>query len=337
MNKIHGSLFSGIGGFDLAAEWMEWQNAFHCEINPFCQQILTYYWPNATSYHDITKTDFTVWRGRVDVLTGGFPCQPFSLAGKREGAEDDRYLWPEMLRAIAEICPTWIIGENVVGITSMVQPDAERVAMESQTGLFSEDNDEEIIAEAQQFVTETICQDLESLGYSIQPFVIPACAVGAPHRRDRIWFVAHSNNNIRRGEERELPAQQKQGRYLPEVSVSPRTGTSSNAASVGLSGRVTEQNTRNRERESGRFDREHSLSGWEHFPTQPAVCVGDDGFSANLDFAAVFGSTRHPRQPARAFGKWRNESIKGGGNAVVPQVVLEFFKAIERYESELGS
>src|SRR5690554_4395820 len=90
----HGSLFSGIGGFDLAAEWMGWENLFHCEWNDFGKQVLQYYWPNATSYDDITKTDFTIWRGKIDILTGGFPCQPYSVAGKRKGTEDDRHLWP---------------------------------------------------------------------------------------------------------------------------------------------------------------------------------------------------------------------------------------------------
>ena len=94
----HGSLFSGIGGFDLAAEWMGWENIFHCEWNPFGQRVLKHYWPNAKSYHDITQTDFTIHRGAIDILTGGFPCQPFSLAGKRKGTDDERYLWHEMLR-----------------------------------------------------------------------------------------------------------------------------------------------------------------------------------------------------------------------------------------------
>lgn len=87
----HASLFSGIGGFDLAASWMGWNNAFHCEINPFCQKILKYHFPESESYEDITKTDFRKWKGKVDVLSGGFPCQPFSLAGQRKGAEDNRY------------------------------------------------------------------------------------------------------------------------------------------------------------------------------------------------------------------------------------------------------
>lgn len=114
----HGSLFSGIGGFDLAAEWMGWENVFHCEWNPFGQRVLKYYWPKAISYHDITKTDFTIHRGDIDILTGGFPCQPYSTAGKRLGKEDERHLWPEMLRAIREIQPRYVVGENVSGLVN---------------------------------------------------------------------------------------------------------------------------------------------------------------------------------------------------------------------------
>ena len=112
----HGSLFSGIGGFDLASEWMGWENVFHCEWNPFGQKILKHYWPKAESFEDITKTDFTKYANKIDILTGGFPCQPYSSAGKRKGKEDDRHLWPEMLRAISEISPRFVVGENVRGL-----------------------------------------------------------------------------------------------------------------------------------------------------------------------------------------------------------------------------
>ena len=111
----HASLFSGIGGFDLAAEWAGWTNAFNCEIDPFCRTILKYHFPNAKQYEDIRTADFTIWKDRIDVLTGGFPCQPFSLAGKRRGTEDYRYLWPAMLDVIRTVRPRWVVGENVYG------------------------------------------------------------------------------------------------------------------------------------------------------------------------------------------------------------------------------
>lgn len=190
----HGSLFSGVGGFDLAAEWMGWENLFHCEINEWCQKVLRFHFPKSIQYDDITRTDFAPWRGKVDVLTGGFPCQPFSTAGKRRGAEDDRYLWPEMLRAIREIRPAWVIGENVAGILSMVQPGSE-VTVESQASLF-ETSDKETLLE-QEYVIETVCRDLEREGYSVQPILIPACGVGAPHKRYRVWFIASDRSDAR--------------------------------------------------------------------------------------------------------------------------------------------
>nr|WP_279180316.1 DNA cytosine methyltransferase [Bacteroides acidifaciens] len=127
----------------------------------------------------------------MNVLTGGFPCQPFSVAGQRKGADDNRYLWPHMLRAIHEIRPDWVIGENVAGILTMVQSGQE-TEVGSQPTLFGESNP--VYKRQQEYVVEAICRDLEREGYSVQPVLIPACAVGAPHRRDRIWFIAHRDS-----------------------------------------------------------------------------------------------------------------------------------------------
>ena len=160
----HGSLFSGIGGFDLAAEWMGWENKFHCEWNEFGQKVLKYYWPNAELFSDITKSAFTKYEGAIDIISGGFPCQPYSSAGKRLGKEDERHLWPHMLRAIREAAPSFVVGENVRGLTNW------------NGGL----------------VFDEVQADLEALGYQVAAFLIPACGVNAPHKRDRIWFVAYS-------------------------------------------------------------------------------------------------------------------------------------------------
>ena len=186
----HASLFSGIGAPELAAYWLGWQNVFHCEISEFCKTILNYWYPNSIGYENIKTTDFKKWQGEIDVLTGGFPCQPFSSAGQRLGANDDRYLWPEMLRAIREIQPSFVIGENVAGILTMVQP-TEAVKVGCTPSLFEENDN--IYRKEQQFVVETVCTELEREGYSVQPFVIPACSVGAPHQRDRVWFIAQRN------------------------------------------------------------------------------------------------------------------------------------------------
>ena len=186
----HASLFSGIGGAEVAASMMGWQNLFHCEIQEFPRKVLDYWFPNSESYEDITKTDFTKWHGKVDVLTGGFPCQPFSLAGRRNGADDNRYLWPQMLRAIRQIHPTWVVGENVNGIKTMVE--SCQVTQMGRTDYLFEEN--HLYREESRFTLDKICADLEAEGYSVQPIVIPACAIGAPHRRDRVWIIAHRSD-----------------------------------------------------------------------------------------------------------------------------------------------
>ena len=179
----HGSLFSGIGGFDLAADWVGWNNAFHCEWNVYGQRVLKHHDPKAKTYEDITKTDFTIWRGRIDVLTGGFPCQPYSTAGKRKGTEDERHLWPEMLGAIRQIQPRWVVGENVLGITNW------------NGGM----------------VFEEVQTDLENEGYEVFAYVLPAAGVNAPHQRYRTWFVAYSNqyNDSGRPERHESKSKEK--------------------------------------------------------------------------------------------------------------------------------
>lgn len=315
----HGSLFSGIGGFDLAAEWAGWENKFHCEWNEFGKRVLNYYWPKAESYGDITKTDFTIWRGRIDILTGGFPCQPYSTAGKRLGKADERHLWPEMLRAIREIQPRYIVGENVYGLINW---NGGLVFNEVQT-------------------------DLEAIGYKVQPVVLPACAVNAPHRRDRIWFVAYNNNgnrqevgfqtgrkiNVDSSKGNEINSNTEcEGLQKPEQSeqhielLNVERNDTQNAITDTTSKRYSKSGTRNKEFQTqirpGLHGRNSIAFGrcgdWENFPTQSPICNGDDGFSTRLD-----GIT---------FPKWRTESIKAGGNAIVPQVVYQIFKAINQYE-----
>lgn len=173
----------------MAATMLGWDNLFHCEINPFGRAVLDYWYPNAKSYEDITTTDFSEWRGRVTVLTGGFPCQPFSYAGQRRGAQDDRYLWPYMFRCIDQVQPDWVVAENVAGITTMVE-QGKVSPMAHQASLFDEDNGVQRYRLRETFTLERICQDLESHGYEVQPVLIPACAVEAPHRRDRVFIVA---------------------------------------------------------------------------------------------------------------------------------------------------
>lgn len=290
----HGSLFSGIGGFDLAAEWMGWTNVLNCEINEFCRKILKYHFPNAQQYSDIRTTDFTVWRGRVDVLTGGFPCQPFSLAGKRKGTADDRYLWPEMLRAIRSIRPRWIVGENVCGLVNW----------------------------SDGMVLEQVCADLGNEGYEVQPFVIPACAINAPHRRDRVWIVAHSDSDRlgqRACEQKPLAERQR----TADVGGDGAQGFTADAGCVGrYEGEVYDGVVAESQQGVCRaiqYDQANSASdGWRSWPTQSPVRSGNDGLSERLDGITV--------------PSWCRESIKAYGNAVVPQLVKVIFETIEEYE-----
>lgn len=250
----HASLFSGIGGFDLAASWMGWDNVFNVEIDPFCRKVLQYHFPNSKSFTDVRKFDPANFRGCVSVLSGGFPCQPFSMAGKRKGTEDDRYLWPEFFRIIKGIRPGYIVAENVRGLTSW----------------------------GGGAVLEKVCSDLESEGYEVFPVILPAASVNAPQKRERIWVLASDRN----GEMLE----HRNNKRAPERSAIKKKRTKP------LS----------------------SPGGWEKFPTFGPVCRGVNGLSFELD-----GIT---------FPRWRKESVKAYGNAIVPQVALEIFKLIEHID-----
>lgn len=401
------SLFSGIGGFELAAEWAGWQNVVSCEINPFGRQVLNHYWPNAYHHDDIKtltfkKIDYELkqrfgenWNADDIILTGGFPCQPYSAAGKRLGKEDERHLWPEMLRVIREVQPKWVVGENVLGLVNW------------SGGL----------------VFEEVQADLESEGYEIQPYVLPAASVNAPHKRDRVWFVAYRttaptqnpNSNGRRGNEwQEKPCEREQrnacsgdnerlqadngevgatphpGELRLELSPTPRTlgegqeeicregnkpslqpkanGKVEHASDTQLHGHASPeggccngedcqwceegQNCTKQpsgvcqseklgglsndtyptsQRLEGLRGAERGYSklrsgndgnrGWENFPTQPPIRSRDDGLSPELVGITV--------------SKHRNESIKAYGNAIVPQVVYQIFKAINEYQPKI--
>lgn len=204
----HLSLFSGIGGLDLAAEMAGFTAVGQCEWADYPTKVLEKHWPNVPRWRDIrtlTKESFYERTGlrTVDLISGGFPCQPFSTAGKRRGTEDDRYLWPEMLRVIQEIRPAWVIGENVAGLISMVKSVSEfRVESRSVNRLLEADYYEAVLSRQEDMLLVSLIGDLERLGYEVQTFVIPACAVGAPHRRDRVAIVAYAEGE-RCGETRE--------------------------------------------------------------------------------------------------------------------------------------
>ncbi len=247
----HFSLFSGIGGLDLAAEWAGFRTVAQIEKDPFCRAVLARHWPNVPKFEDIHNvTKDTLREVGIEhtptVLSGGFPCQPFSCAGKRKGAEDDRYLWPEMLRVVQQSRPSWVVGENVAGIVSMALDD--------------------------------VCADLERAGYSCRAFLLPAAGVGAPHMRDRVFIVAHSARELshRSGEARHRWAEPTDGG--PADGPDPlRPGWKERraptiAATAGYG--------------AGNGDPEY-LPGWGGSMPSPVLEPGlrgmADGFSAGLD------------------------------------------------------
>jgi len=347
----HASLFSGIGGFDLAAKWIGWDNIFQVEKDPWCQSILAKHFPNTERYLDIKEFRGEKYRGSVDVISGGFPCQPFSVAGKQKGKEDDRYLWPEMLRVIREIQPTWVVGENVPGIISMA--------------------------------LDQVCTDLENEGYTVQAFIIPAASVNAIHKRDRVWILANNANaglkdmreraigsisantssygsSIRCKTKQRTYDSGEKGRLLESqgensfLEYSECNGCTSSEVEGGSGKAVHESQARtddslNIKRTSGvsrtendvsdsdvrrdrRYERESIQEGTTSrsgsaqngggyrrikFPvSQPTICRGDDGVSYRLDNGRLITA------------KQRTNALKGLGNSVVPQVVYEIFRMI---------
>ena len=362
----HGSLFSGIGGFDLAAQWAGWRNVFQCEIDPWCQKVLAKNFPTTKRYGDIKQFNASEWRGRVDIISGGFPCQPYSTAGKRLGKQDERHLWPEMLRIIREASPTWVVGENVRGLVSW---NAGLVFKEVQT-------------------------DLEAQGYEVQPFLLPAAGVDAPHERYRIWFVAFKDTNSdgRDGELRQIKPGDQQFRNAGTgnnewVSANhEKTPIASNLSNSGIEdlqkqeinadqfvnasnttdiGFQTTGNPRNRIARFEDCDKlqhvantngigfwsENNGGGksvfinqngpsidWRNFPTQSPICIGNDGFSDESlrqfiqeNCHGLLSEKEINKIISKSNEKWKEEVIMAAGNAVVPQVVMQIFKAIELF------
>lgn len=348
-------LFGGIGGFSLALDmvWNEKENKhIFVEYNPFCQAILRKNWPKAEIHGDIhafvadarskhgdagkdekkgkqgTESTFS-FSGRrnkssthsesfikqqlamerepdekeskftrPDIITGGFPCQPFSHAGRRKGTADDRYLWPAMRDTIAIFKPRWVIAENVAGLASW--------------------NDG--------MVLETVCSDLEKEGYEVQPFIIPASAVGAPHRRDRVWIIAHSGPQLPRRSERrgnEKGSSDKLGGSIKTYA--------SNSKSQGLENGGRKQ----------KISRSGNNSAWnEEWPQAAArLCSVDDGISRELagfsrgvkgGYRVIPGGDKGWELITKS--KWKKEALKGGGNAIVPWVAVQIMKAIKDSE-----
>lgn len=270
MNELtHLDLFSGIGGFALAAKWNGYRTLAFCDCEPYSQAVLKNHWPEVPIHSDIREVRGELYAG-VTLLTGGFPCQPFSVAGKQRGKDDNRYLWPEMLRVIREARPAWIIGENVAGIVNLA--------------------------------LDTVCADLEAEGYEVEPIIVPACAVDAPHRRERVWIMANSNGG-------QLGKCESKGKQI-QMSCSGGERICddvADAASCGMEGNRTA------------WEQESSISTGEGIPR----CNRAGDKPANWPTEPNVGRVAHgiPNRVHR---------LKGLGNAIVPQLAAEIIRCINK-------
>ena len=273
-------LFSGIGGFSLGLEWAGMSTVAMCEKDPYCRKILAKHWPDLTIHEDIRNLDGKKYTNAIDLVAGGFPCQPFSVAGKRKGANDDRHLWPEMRRVIQEAKPRWVIGENVFGFINMALDDVQA--------------------------------DLEREHYEVRKFVLPAVAVDARHRRDRIFLVAYSNSPA----VWTFPERQAQGRdnlQAGRQAITPHDGPSQSMA-----------NSYGEGLEIGQGFREHAQS--ELSTIERSGCEDRAVWSAEPCVGRVADGVPN-----------RVDRIKGLGNAVVPQLIQAIGELVIEADREMRS
>jgi DNA (cytosine-5)-methyltransferase 1 len=275
----HVSLFSGIGGLDLAAEWAGFETILQVEMDDYANRVLEKHWPDVRRIRDVREVTREKVEGEVTLLSGGFPCQPFSSSGKRRGREDDRYLWPEMLRVVRELKPRYIVGENVSGLVSINE------------GL-------EI---------ESIITDVENEGYEVWAGIIPACGVGAPHRRDRVFIIAHSEHPARKSKrERKQKISEKLGAsYKGRVYTQDVADTGCKHESGNTSGMETDKAERTTRKLSFKSSGKGQGRQWE---VEPDVGRVAHGISSRMD------------------------RLKCLGNAVVPQQAYPIFRAIAEVE-----
>lgn len=301
-------LFSGIGGFSLGLERAGMETVAFCEIDTYCQKVLNRHWPDVPVFSDIRKLSRSDFEKSVDIICGGFPCQPFSLAGRKKGKEDDRDLWPEMFRVIQEYRPTWVIGENVANFTNMA------------------------------FQRTKI--NLESEGYQVQPFIIPACGIEARHRRDRVWIIAYSDGNQLRKKQEckfggERPSESsnngKAGQFISEYATGSRLqekrvelqttrlkqyGELDSDATNALGERTTISTKRKLPSDQvlrGESEASRVVRQWRSF--EPPVCGVAPGVSDRVDRIKALGNSVVPQIPeiiGRAI-----LSIEGAKNEVV--------------------
>tara|TARA_Y100000592_G_scaffold42010_1_gene66789 strand:+ start:2669 stop:3676 length:1008 start_codon:yes stop_codon:yes gene_type:complete len=332
----HLDLFSGIGGFSLGLERAGFKTIAFCEKELYCQMLLQKHWKGVKIYNDIKECkgkEIKETYGRVDLLTGGFPCQPYSVAGKQKGTDDDRYLWPEMFRVIKEVQPTFVIAENVRGIINI------------QDGM----------------VFETVCSDLESEGFEIQTFIIPAAGVGAPHKRERVWIVGYSKHNgsltseIKRGNNKIDDRSEKRENTTLEPK---RAGGSRDNEIMENSRRTLRQGASIREKNEDEIRKENA-NKFERSSSSSKSNVANTKSEQSISkyYREQPGEVSEQKQiESRGSYSWtlreadwlsepdvgrvvdglpgRAHRLRGLGNAIVPKIAEEIGRAIIKAESK---
>lgn len=241
----YASVCTGIEGMGLGADWLGWTCRFQVEIDSFCQSVLSRNYPEVPKFNDLTTFDATPYRNTVDVIFGGFPCQPYSKAGRRKGDDDPRAIRKSLVRVVRECNPRWVVAENVAGITSI----------------------------SEGMVFEDFCLDLEDAGYEVQPLNLPAAGIGACHERQRIFFVA---KNMHRHTDGGLQAGGHTGQHghtRPAVQVRD----ASNGNEIGFQAGKIGDNSRYSEKNEPRMD-----GRAERYDTNNARTVGSDRPSVQL-------------------------------------------------------
>lgn len=338
-------LFSGIGGFSLSGRWSGYETIQFVEIDPFCKKILAKNFPGVPIHDDIKTFDATQFRGRVDLLTAGVPCQPASIAGQRKGTGDDRWLWQEAFRVIRDCEPEWIILENVLGLLSLEQG----------------------------MVFENLLLEVESLGYETQTLIIPACGVNAPHRRNRVWIIANakSSGHGRRGSRSE----ERRTGVLPNERCGSEVGSETEGRDCVASdakSREPRQSTEQERREDTRGNRyfdatdttseygerdqpERTRSGEPQEETRNYHCANTNADRQGLQGRGEHGECAEQRVARQDYWQ-RNwvevasefcgvdarlpgevDRLKSLGNSIVPQVAFQLMKAILEYEINQGA
>ena len=318
------------GGIDLAAEWAGFVTVGQCEFADYPTKVLEKHWPSVPRWRDVRDVTAQSVReqgiGEITLLSGGFPCQPFSHAGQRRGKADDRHLWPEMLRVISELRPAWVLAENVTGIISM-ELEASIVKVESRTisRLTGHDFYAAVLTRQEIMLLGAVCNELEAQDYEVQPVVIPACATEAPHERSRVFIVGHASRSRLCREPREVAKnrhpQLETGTLADSDSLrelQPKGSQQEQRGWAGNGGQDVANTDSELPPESGR-----TRAGW----TEPsdgglqAGCRRDSNHWAEPNVGRVANGIRA-----------RMDRLKCLGNAVVPQQVYPILRAIAEIE-----